>query len=189
MEVGLWDLNERSNREKNPEMKYGCLSLNGNATWYGTWLRQTIKMNMCIKHLGVHWKSEQWPGLWWHYGATVNFFRCDHGAVCVLSCFSHVQLFVALWTAIHQAPPSVGFSSQEYWSVLPCAPPGDLPEPGIEPTSLMSPVLAGGFFTTGATWEARSWYCGIFNNSDVLAIQIKFLWTSWHEQCLGFATK
>ena len=41
-----------------------------------------------------------------------------------------------------------GFSRQEYWSGLPCCPPGDLPDPGIEPESLMSPELAGGFFTT-----------------------------------------
>ena len=46
-----------------------------------------------------------------------------------------------------------GFSRQEYWSGLPCRPPGDLPDPGIEPTSLMSPALAVRFFTTNATWE------------------------------------
>ena len=53
-----------------------------------------------------------------------------------------------------QAPLSMGFSRQEYWSGLPCPPPGDLPDPGIEPTSLMSPALAGGFFTNSATWKA-----------------------------------
>ena len=46
---------------------------------------------------------------------------------------------------------STEFSRQEYWSELPCSPPGDLPNPGIEATSLMSPTLACGFFTTGAT--------------------------------------
>ena len=45
------------------------------------------------------------------------------------------------------------FSRQKCWSGLPCPPPGDLPNPGIEHTSLVSPVLAGGFFTTRATWE------------------------------------
>ena len=49
----------------------------------------------------------------------------------------------------------MGFSRQEYWSGLPCPPPGDLPDPGIELTSLKSPALAGGFFTTDATWEAH----------------------------------
>jgi len=47
-----------------------------------------------------------------------------------------------------------GFSRQEYWSGLLCPSPGDLPYPGIESMSLMSPGLAGGFFTTSATWEA-----------------------------------
>ena len=54
----------------------------------------------------------------------------------------------------HQAPLSMGFSRQEYWGGLSCPPPGDLPDPGIEPLPLMSPALAGGFFTTSATWEA-----------------------------------
>ena len=49
-----------------------------------------------------------------------------------------------------------GFSRQKYGSGLPCPPPGDIPDPGIEPTSLMSPALAGGFFTTSTTWEAPS---------------------------------
>ena len=60
-----------------------------------------------------------------------------------------------LWTVAHQAPLSMGFSRQEYWSGLPCPPPGDLPHPGIEPASLMSPALADRFFTTSATWEAQ----------------------------------
>ena len=47
----------------------------------------------------------------------------------------------------------MGFSRQEYWSGLPCPPPGDFPDPGIEPASLMSPALGGGFYTTRATWE------------------------------------
>ena len=63
----------------------------------------------------------------------------------LLSC---VRLFATPWTAACQAPLSMGFSRQEYWSGLPCPPPGDLPNPGIEPVSLMSPALAGGFFTT-----------------------------------------
>ena len=72
----------------------------------------------------------------------------------VLSCFSRVQLFATLWTVALQAPLSMGFSRQEYWSGLLCPPPGDLPDPGIEPRSLTSPQLAGGLFTTSTTWEA-----------------------------------
>ena len=75
---------------------------------------------------------------------------------CVLSHFSHVQLFLTLWTVACQAPLSMGFSRQEYWSGLTCPPPGDLPHPGIEPASLMSPALVGGFLTTSTTWEAPS---------------------------------
>ena len=55
-----------------------------------------------------------------------------------------------LWTAAHQAPLSVGFSRQEYWSGLLCCPPGDLPDPGIEPLSLSFPALEGRFFTTNS---------------------------------------
>ena len=73
---------------------------------------------------------------------------------CVLSCFSHVQLFATLWTVACQVPLSMGFSRQEYWSGLPFPPPGNLSNPWIKFVSLMSPALAGGFFTTSATWEA-----------------------------------
>ena len=72
----------------------------------------------------------------------------------MLNCFSYVQFCVTLWTAAHQAPLFMGFSRKEYGIGLPCPPPGDLPYSGIEPVSLMSPALAGRFFTSGATWEA-----------------------------------
>ena len=61
---------------------------------------------------------------------------------------SRVQLFATLWTVAYQAPLSMGFSRQEYWSGLPFPPPVCLPSTGIEPTSLAFPALAGGFFTT-----------------------------------------
>ena len=60
------------------------------------------------------------------------------------------------WTVACQAPLSMGFSKQEYWSGLPFPPPGDLSDQRIEPASLMSPALAGRFFTTRAAWEALS---------------------------------
>ena len=68
---------------------------------------------------------------------------------------SHVRLFAILWTVAHQAPLFMGFSRQECWSGLPCPPPGDLPDPGIELVSLMSPALVGGFFMTSIPWEAQ----------------------------------
>ena len=60
---------------------------------------------------------------------------------CMLSHISHVLQFVTLWTVALGAPLSLGFSRQEYWSGLPCPPPGDLPDPGIKPASLVSPAL------------------------------------------------
>ena len=73
---------------------------------------------------------------------------------CMLSCFIRVQLFATLWTVALQAPPSMGFSKQEYWSGFPFPSPADLPNPGMEPMPLASPALAGRFFTSSATWEA-----------------------------------
>ena len=60
-------------------------------------------------------------------------------------------LFATPWTVAHQAPLSMGFSRQPYWTGLPFPPPGDLPNPGIKSLSFESPALAGRFFTT---WEA-----------------------------------
>ena len=66
--------------------------------------------------------------------------------LCLLSHFSRVLLFATPWTVAHQALLSMGFSRQEYWSGLPCPPPGNLSDSGIEPAS---PGLAGGLLTTG----------------------------------------
>ena len=67
---------------------------------------------------------------------------------------SRVQFFVTPWTMARQAPLAIEFSRQEYWSGVPFPTPGDLPDPRIEPTSLASPTLAGGYFTSSANWEA-----------------------------------
>ena len=73
-----------------------------------------------------------------------------------LSCFSRAQLFATVRTIAHQAPLSMAFSRQEYWSGMPFSSPGDLPDPGIEPESFTFPALAGKFFTTSATWMPPS---------------------------------
>ena len=74
--------------------------------------------------------------------STVEYFSCQILCLwCMLSCFSHVRLFVTRWTVPHQAPLSMGCSRSEYWSGLPCPPPGDLPDPGIEHASLSTPAL------------------------------------------------
>ena len=80
----------------------------------------------------------------------------------MLSCFSRVRFSVTPWTVASQAPVSLGFSRQEYRGGLPSPPPGDLPDAGIEPRSVSA--LAGGVFTTSATWEAlgrflKEWVC------------------------------
>ena len=76
--------------------------------------------------------------------------------VCVLSRFSHLSptLCDSLWTVALQILLYMGFFRQGYWRGLPFPPPGDLPDLGIEPVSLTSPALAGGFFAISATWEA-----------------------------------
>ena len=78
------------------------------------------------------------------------------------------------WTKTHQAPLSMGFSRQEYWRGLPCPSPEDLPNPGIEPASLMSPELAGRLFITSATWEAFE---------KITLSQLKHLRTLVKNQC------
>ena len=70
---------------------------------------------------------------------------------CVLNHYSFVRLFADLWTIVPQAPRSMGFSRQEHWNGLPCLPPGDFLDPGIEPGSPASSALADEFFTTSAT--------------------------------------
>ena len=62
---------------------------------------------------------------------------------------------MTLWTVTCQAPLSLRFFRQEHWSGLPFPPAGDLPNPGMDPESLMSPALEVGFFTASSTWEAH----------------------------------
>ena len=99
-----------------------------------------------------------WPfkKLFWGYQVHVHRVKSEFGYimhVCMLHHFSHVWLFATLWTVAGQAPLSVGFSMQVYWSGLPWPLPGDFPNQRTEPTSLTSPALAGRFFTTSTTWE------------------------------------
>ena len=80
-----------------------------------------------------------------------------------------------------QAPLSVGFSRHEYWSGLPFPSPGHLPHPGIEPGSLTCPALAGGFFTTSATWEVQSHLRTLQNIKKPLGLVLSpFLFFKWN---------
>ena len=75
-------------------------------------------------------KSDFYQNTFTKYHSLLNVLH-----VCVLSCFSCVQLFETPWTVAYQAALSMGFPRQEYWSGLPCPPPGDLPNSGIKPRS------------------------------------------------------
>ena len=104
-------------------------------------------------------ESQDWSFSEWWQRVSLGQTQSDLGprlCVCMLSCFSCVWLFATLWTIAHQAPLSMRFPRNEYFSGLPCPPPGDLSDPGIEPMSLKSPALAGGLVTTSVTLEAPS---------------------------------
>ena len=74
---------------------------------------------------------------------------------------SRVQLFATPWTVAHQAPLSMGFPRQEYWSGLPWPSPGDLPHPGIK---AISHALAGGFFTTEPAGKPNTYLVVLLKN-------------------------
>ena len=78
--------------------------------------------------------------------------------VCILSCFSRVRLCVTLWTAVCQAPLSMGFSRREYWSGCHALLQGIFPTQGRD--LLGPPASAGGFLTTGVTWGGQHAFTG-----------------------------
>ena len=98
-------------------------------------------------------------------------WRYIYWLLLLFSCSVMSDSFTAPWTIAHQAPLSMGFSRQEYRSGLPFPSPGDLPNPGIESGSLLSPALAGVFFTSSTTWEAQRYIysvqfsCSVLSNS------------------------
>ena len=109
---------------------------------------RVFTLTLCKGTKGPH----QVPSTWHRAGSAKGPF-CPGAALPMhasmhVSHFSHFQFVATLWTVACQASPSMGFSRQEYWSGLPCPPPGIFPDPGIKPVSLMSPALAGRFFTT-----------------------------------------
>ena len=108
--------------------------------------------NLCYKSAWINFLIYLIAVFIWFQKWHQNIIK--HVCCAVLSCFSRVQLLVTLWTVVCQAPLSMGFSRPEYWSGLPCPPPGDLPNSGIELAFLMCPAMAGWFFTSSATWEA-----------------------------------
>ena len=89
----------------------------------------------------------------WITGNSPNMWQ-----VCVCLVAQLCLTLATPWTVAHQAPLSMGFPRQEYWSVFPCPPPGDLPDPEIEPKYPTSPELTSGFLTTSAAWGRRQWH-------------------------------
>ena len=122
-------------------------------------------------HLRCH-QSHMPNGYYLRQCSLIEYFHCA-ALRAVLSCFSHVQLFVTFWTVACQVPLSMGFSRQEYWNGLPYPPPEDLPDSETELTSLTSPGLEGGFFTTSA----------IYGSSIYFHYGIKFYWTALFQNC------
>ena len=116
-------------------------------------------------YLPVSWRWQHLPGLplsqlFWRNTVTAKISTLEVlkgclGGVCMSVCVSRsiVSDSAIPWTVAHQAPLSMGFPRQKYWSGIPCPPPGDLPNLGDQTCTSMSPALAGRFFTTSATWE------------------------------------
>ena len=120
-------------------LQHSCLE---NPMDRGAWratVHRVTKSQTWLNHLA--WSTHNFV-YYIHVHVCVYVYICLCVSVCTLS---YSWLFVTPWTVAHQAPLSMGFSRQEYWSGLPCSPPGDLPNPGIKPGSS---ALAGGLFTT-----------------------------------------
>ena len=96
--------------------------------------------------------------------------------VCVRCRFSRVRLYATLWTVAWQAPLSMGFSRQEYWSGLPCPPQGDLPDPGIEPEPMcLTSAMADRFLTTSTMWEAPLLTLG--KSPNLCSVAMSVIWS------------
>ena len=142
-----------------------------NTVWWLLFFRFFLKcyLNPCLKPFleDNQFISSSWLSPYHnHFGITMHPPKSTPSQVpdnqgwllcSVLSHFSHIWLFAILWTIAYQAPLSIRFFRQEYWSELPFPTPGDLLDPGIEPISLLTPALAGGFFTTSTTWTPANY--------------------------------
>ena len=103
-----------------------------------------------------------WNCIFQFLTSTLFVLNFLHRHVHVLSHFIPIQHFATLWTLAHQAPLSMEFSRQAYWSGLPFPPPGDLPNLGTTPMSLESSALAGGFFTTEPPGKHSALYTSFY---------------------------
>ena len=105
---------------------------------------------------------------------------------CAVHGCCHVRLFVIPWTEVRQAPLSMGFSRQEYWSRLSFPSPRDLPNPEMEPISHASPALAGGFFTTAPPENPTCFRLVVTSISSVQSLRLFVTpWTVAHQAPLS----
>ena len=101
---------------------------------YSPWGHKSVRHNLVTiqQHTFYMKCKKKTMTLYFHIQYHRSCIKIYILCVCVLSHFSHIQLFETLWTVAYQAPLPMGFSRQEYWHELPCPPPGDLPKPGIK---------------------------------------------------------
>ena len=125
--------------------KVGAQHVRGDGQFYVRVNPSTLEISPCIRVLQ---RSTILGSIYIYIYAVLSHFIC-------------VRLCVTLWT-VAQAPLSMGFSRQKYWSGLPCSPLGDLPDSGIKPVSLTSPTLADRFFNTSTTCKAPLSYICIY---------------------------
>ena len=160
----------RFNKSILKEISPGCslegLMLKLKLQYFGHLMRRadSLKKTLILERLRAGGKGDgrEWDGWmasptrWTWVWACSGSVLMDREAWCsavhgVAKSQTQLSNWIELnWTVVCQAPLFIGFSRQEYWCGLPCSP-GDLPDPGIKPASLMSPALAGVFFTTRAT--------------------------------------
>ena len=128
--------------------------------WYSTWINVIVTVpKSCYCKTLMKGPTDEIDGTRLKSWCKVCF------CACLLNCFSCVRLFATLWTVAHQALLSMGFSRQEYWSGLPCLPPGELPDPGIK---LRSPALQAHSLPSGHQGSRDNVYWPALIVCDVL---------------------
>ena len=141
------------------------------------------KPQILERFVGEHWRTIICGGTVLSLSASPvqELMTRNHGqfkVILTLRVFSQARLFASPRIVAHQAPLSVGFYRQEYWSELPFPSPRDLPDPGIKPTSLESPALSGRFFITAPPGKSNS---EVRNYQRENNRQIN-RWRAWGEQ-------
>ena len=135
----------------------------GHLMWKADLLEKTLMLGKMKAGEGDDRGSDSWmasPTQWaWVWVNSRSWWRTGRPGVLQSMGLQRVRHDWATelnWTVACQPPLSIAFSRKDYWSLLPCSPPGELPHARIEPGSFMSPALASGFLTPSATWKVHS---------------------------------